>query len=46
MVGSVAEWASLQHFSLIWNLATPYIKGIFDMEVFDIEGFYDIDGIT
>ncbi len=26
----------------IWNLATPDIKGLFDIEVFYIEGLFDI----
>ncbi len=30
----------------IWNLATPYIEGYFDIEAFEIEGCFDIEYST
>ncbi len=30
----------------IWNLATPYIEGCFDIEAFNIEGCLDIEYTT
>jgi hypothetical protein len=30
----------------IWNLATPYIEGCFNIEAFNIEGCFDIEYTT
>ncbi len=39
-----ATWTFLG--ATIWNLATPYIEGFFDIKAFDIEGCFDIEYTT